>query len=98
VIDYLDRHKQEFGVEPICRVLRRAGVAIAPSTYYATKARPASARVVRDRELRDEILQARGVWQTAVELYRDQGRTTDVNRVQHQLDELDGISRAGTDK
>ncbi len=24
MIDYIDRHKQEFGVEPICRVLRQA--------------------------------------------------------------------------
>ncbi|MFI9012365.1 IS3 family transposase [Actinosynnema sp. NPDC053489] len=63
MIDYIDRHEQEFGVEPICRVLRRAGVAIALSTYYyAAKARPASARTVRDGELRDEILT---VWRDA---------------------------------
>ncbi|WP_235925921.1 IS3 family transposase [Actinokineospora pegani] len=66
VIDYIDRHKQEFGVEPICRVLRQAGVAIAPSTYYAAKARPASARAVRDGELRTEIL---SVWRDNYQVY-----------------------------
>ncbi|QUF06726.1 IS3 family transposase [Actinosynnema pretiosum subsp. pretiosum] len=66
MIDYIDRHGQEFGVEPICRVLRRAGVAIAPSTYYAAKARPVSARGVRDRELREEIL---SVWRENYQVY-----------------------------
>lgn len=37
-----------FGVEPICRTLAAAGVKIAPSTYYAAKVRPPSARALRD--------------------------------------------------
>ena len=41
VVDYIDTHRdrlvegRELGVEPICAVLREAGVQIAPSTYYA---------------------------------------------------------------
>ncbi len=35
-------------VEPICAVLREAGVQIAPSTYYATKNHTPSARQQRD--------------------------------------------------
>ncbi|WP_309114768.1 IS3 family transposase [Saccharothrix sp.] len=66
VIDYIDRHEQEFGVEPICRVLRRAGVAIAPSTYYAAKARPASMRAERDENLKEEIL---SVWRDNYQVY-----------------------------
>jgi putative transposase len=50
MIVYIDRHKDRFGVEPICRVLP-----IAPSTYYAASRRPASARAVRDRQLKAEI-------------------------------------------
>src|SRR5262245_3449809 len=48
----IDAHRQRFGVEPICRVLE-----IAPSTYYAVKARQRdpSARALRDRELLDHI-------------------------------------------
>jgi putative transposase len=30
----IDAHRDQFGVEPICRVLQ-----VAPSTYYAVKAR-----------------------------------------------------------
>jgi putative transposase len=39
-----------WGVEPICRVLQ-----VAPSTYYAAKKRPPSARAVRDEQLKVEI-------------------------------------------
>lgn len=53
--NYIDAHKQAFGVEPICGVLRQAGVPIAPSTYYARAHRPASARVVRDEQLKIKI-------------------------------------------
>lgn len=44
LVDYIDQHRDRFGVEPICTVLRRAGMQIAPSTYYAAKTRPPSAR------------------------------------------------------
>ena len=55
LVDYIDGHRDRFGVEPICRVLRDAGLQIAPSTYYAAKSRPPSARAVRDAELIDQI-------------------------------------------
>jgi putative transposase len=50
MIAYIDRHKDRFGVEPICRLLP-----IAPSSYYARKQRPPSARAVRDARLKVEI-------------------------------------------
>jgi hypothetical protein len=46
---------REVGVEPICAVLKKAGVQIAPSSYYAAKTRPPSARPVRDAELIEDI-------------------------------------------
>jgi putative transposase len=55
VIDYVNHHRVHFGVEPICRTLRTAGVPIAPSTYYAARSRPPSARARRDGELVGEI-------------------------------------------
>jgi putative transposase len=55
VTAFIDDQKARFGVEPICRVLTAHGVQIAPSTYYAAKTRPASARAVRDRLLLAEI-------------------------------------------
>jgi hypothetical protein len=50
VIAYIDKHRDRYGVEPICGVLQ-----FAPRTYYAAKARPPSARAVRDEELKPEI-------------------------------------------
>ena len=55
IVEYIDQHKHEFGVEPICRTLTAAGTQIAPSTYYAFKTRPRSKRAVRDEELLVEI-------------------------------------------
>jgi transposase InsO family protein len=55
MVTFIDEHREECGVESICRQLP-----IAPSVYYEYKARerdPAkrSKRAVRDAELRDEI-------------------------------------------
>src|SRR5512144_373745 len=66
MIDYIDRYRAEFGVEPICRVLSEAGARIAPSTYYAAKTRPPSARAVRDEQLKTHI---RRVWEENFEVY-----------------------------
>jgi putative transposase len=48
---YIDQHRDRFGVEPICRTLQ-----IAPSSYYAAKRRPPSARAVSDAELGSKVL------------------------------------------
>ena len=50
MISYIDGDREEFGVEPICDTLQ-----FAPSTYYAAKKRPPSARQLRDEELKPEI-------------------------------------------
>ncbi len=69
MIRYIDQHRPRFGVEPICRAL-----AVAPSSYYAARTRPASTRAVRDVELSERITQlhtthfgvygARKLWRT----------------------------------
>lgn len=51
IVDYIDEHRDRFGVEPICKVLRQADMQIAPSSYYAAKTRPQSARSVSDAAL-----------------------------------------------
>jgi transposase InsO family protein len=63
---FIDEHRDQYGVEPICRVLP-----IAPSTYRAHAAglcdpSRLSARVRRDAELRPEIER---VWQENFEVY-----------------------------
>jgi putative transposase len=50
VTRYIDAYRDRFGVEPICRTLQ-----VAPSTYYAARSRPPSARRRRDEELKPEI-------------------------------------------
>jgi transposase InsO family protein len=55
MVSFIDEHRDAYGVEPICKQLP-----IAPSVYYAWKARERdaslrSARSVRDAELRPEI-------------------------------------------
>ena len=50
MIAYIDANRDRFGVEPICQLLP-----IAPSTYYAAKNRPPSARALRAEELKAEI-------------------------------------------
>jgi putative transposase len=50
VTRFIDAYREEFGVEPICRVLE-----VAPSSYYACKARPLSARAVGDAQLKVQI-------------------------------------------
>jgi len=50
MITYIDEQRGSYGVEPICRTLQ-----VAPSTYYAAKTRPPSARAVRDAALSSEI-------------------------------------------
>jgi putative transposase len=47
---YIDEHARSFGVEPICRLLE-----IAPSSYYAARSRPPSARALADEELKPKI-------------------------------------------
>jgi putative transposase len=47
---FIEMHKDRFGVEPICRTLQ-----VAPSTYYAARSRPPSARAQRDAELIADI-------------------------------------------
>jgi putative transposase len=57
VIAFIDEHKSEYGVEPICRVLKGHGVKIAPSSYYAAKKRLPSARALSDAHW-EEIVEA----------------------------------------
>ena len=55
MIEFIDAHRDRFGVEPICTELSKHGCGIAPSTYYAAKTRPPSARRRADEALVVEI-------------------------------------------
>ena len=60
-VDYIDSHRDEFGVEPICRSLQ-----VAPSTYYAAKTRLPSQRQVNDDRLQPEVER---VWEANYRVY-----------------------------
>jgi putative transposase len=101
MVSFIDEHRNEHGVEPICRELP-----IAPSTYYEQKAREVDssrlpARAVRDAELREEIERvwkenfgaygARKVWRQLVREKNDVARCT-VERLMRKMG-LQGIVR-----
>ena len=70
MIVYIDKHRDRFGVEPICSALQ-----FAPRTYYAAKARPSSERSLRDAELKPQI----------VRVHRDNFGVYGVDKVWAQL-------------
>jgi putative transposase len=57
VVAFIDSVKERFGVEPVCRVLSQLVCKIAPSTYYAAKTRPPSARDLRDEKIKELLSQ-----------------------------------------
>ena len=56
---FIEEHRDQFGVEPICHVLTEHGIPIAPSTYYEARNRPPSRRALRDAEIEGLIKTAR---------------------------------------
>ncbi len=66
-MEFIDAHRDEvvegrrLGIELICRVLQ-----VAPSSYYASKTRPASARARRDAELTPLLV---GLWENNYRVY-----------------------------
>ncbi len=96
---YIDRNRGSYGVEPICTELQ-----IAPSSYYAARSRPPSARDVSDSMLKDVIIRvhranfgvygARKVWKALHRLGLDAGRDQ-VARLMKAVN-LQGVTREKT--
>jgi putative transposase len=61
MVRYIDAHRDEFGVEPICKVVQ-----FAPSTYYSAKSRPVSVRALRDAVMLPLLL---ALWQANYSVY-----------------------------
>jgi putative transposase len=61
MVAFIDAHRGEFGVAPICEVLQ-----VAPSTYYTARARPLSARGLRDEALLPVLV---GIWTANYQVY-----------------------------
>ncbi len=98
IVGFIDEHRTEFGVEPICRVLQ-----VAPSTYYAAKQRvlAPSARAVRDVVMmrvlmvlwvaNRKVYGAHKLWRAAGRAGHDIGRDQ-VARLMRQMP-IEGVSR-----
>ncbi|MGH3756161.1 IS3 family transposase [Actinophytocola sp.] len=56
-VEFVDSQRDQHGVQPVLAALKQTPAEIAPSTYYAAKARPEPARAARDRELVAKIEQ-----------------------------------------
>lgn len=101
MVAFIDAHRDEYGVEPICKLLP-----IAPSTYYELKARQTDpqrvpARIRRDAELKPQIQRvwrenfcAYGAHKTWKQLNREKIRVArcTVQRLMRQLG-LCGVKR-----
>lgn len=61
IVEFIDTNRDELGVEPICKELQ-----VAPSTYYAAKGRPLSARAVRDAVMLPILL---ALWKANYSVY-----------------------------
>jgi hypothetical protein len=55
IVQFIDEHREEFGVVPICRALGVHGVQIAPRTYWAHRSATPSKRALWDTTI-TEIL------------------------------------------
>jgi putative transposase len=98
IIGFVDEHRDEFGVEPICTTLQ-----VAPSTYYAAKRRELapSARAVRDVAMMQvlmvlwvanrKVYGAHKLWKAARRAGHDIGRDQ-VARLTRAMD-IEGVSR-----
>jgi len=96
MIPYIDENRDSFGVEPICRTLQ-----VAPSSYYAARTRPPSARSVSDATLAEIVGRVhranfgvygiRKVWKALGRLGIDAGRDQ-VARIMRAV-QLTGVTR-----
>lgn len=79
MVSFIDSHRHEHGVEPICRVLP-----IAPSVYYEQKARQADPSRQPDRARRDAALsvEIERVWQQNRRVYGARKVWRQLNREQ----------------
>ncbi len=90
IVAFVDDHRDEFGVEPMCKILQ-----VAPSTYYAAKARQLapSARAVRDAVM-VQVLMA--LWVTNRKVYGAHKLWKAARRAGHEIgrDQVARLMRA----
>jgi hypothetical protein len=93
IVEFSDTHGDRFGVEPMCRVLGEHGCKVAPSTYYAAKCRPPSARACRDTVMIPILL---ALWVANYRVYGAHKLWKAARRAGHDIgrDQVAGLMRA----
>ena len=88
MVDFIDAHRGEFGVEPIC-----AQLPIAPSTYYDAKSRPASVRARRHVAMTAMLV---GLWEANYRVYGARKLWKAAQRAGYQIgrDQVAALMRA----
>ena len=77
IVEFIDRNRAEFGVEPVCAALQAA-----PSTYWSAKRRPPSARALRDAAMMPVLL---ALWQANYSVYGARKLWVAARRVGHDI-------------
>jgi putative transposase len=77
IVGFIDENRGELGVEPMCRDLQ-----VAPSTYYAAKARAPSARAIRDAVMIPILV---AIWQANYSVYGAHKLWKAAQRVGHDI-------------
>jgi transposase InsO family protein len=82
MVAFIDVHRDEYGVESICKQLP-----IAPSTYFEHKARQANPELRSDRAKRDAELEphVRRVWEENFRVYGARKVWRQMNREEHEV-------------
>ena len=77
MVSFIDEHRGDFGVEPICTALQ-----VAPSTYYAAKSRQPSPRALRDAVLKQILFV---LWSTNRKVYGAHKLWLAASRAGHEI-------------
>ena len=88
MVDFIDTHRSEFGVEPICALLP-----IASSSYYDAKSRPVSARARRHVAMTAVLV---GLWEASYRVYGARKLWKAAQRAGYQIgrDQVAALMRA----
>lgn len=88
MVEFIDAHRDEFGVEPICGELP-----IAPSTYYDAKSRPESARARRHQAMTEVLV---SLWEANYRVYGARKLWKAAQRAGHRIgrDQVARLMRA----
>ena len=88
MVDFIDTHRSEFGVEPICALLP-----IAPSSYYDAKSRPVSARARRHAAMTAVLV---ALWAANYRVYGARKLWLAARRAGHEIgrDQVAALMRA----